>query len=163
MAAQFESFGLAFIVICTVPFGIAAALTVLVMTGQTLNIYTQIGFVMLIGLMTKNAILLIEFMEQMRSEGHGVLHAVTHGAEVRFRPVMMTVLATIIGAVPLVIAQGAGAEARVAIGWVIVGGLGLSTIITLYLAPLAYYWVVPYVPLKTDADKVLKGQLKDIA
>ncbi|MEC8011652.1 MAG: efflux RND transporter permease subunit [Pseudomonadota bacterium] len=163
LAAQFESFGLAFIVICTVPFGIAAALTVLVMTGQTLNIYTQIGFVMLIGLMTKNAILLIEFMEQMRSEGHGVLHAVTHGAEVRFRPVMMTVLATIIGAVPLVIAQGAGAEARVAIGWVIVGGLGLSTIITLYLAPLAYYWVVPYVPLKTDADKVLEGQLKDIA
>jgi len=160
LAAQFESFGCALIVIFTVPFGLAAAVFTLLLTGQTLNIYSQIGLVMLIGLLTKNAILLIEFMEQKRDAGSEVMEAVMTGAEVRFRPVIMTVLATVLGAVPLVISQGPGAEARSAIGWVIVGGLGLSTLITLYLAPLGYRLMAPYVKVRAHAAQELEQQMQ---
>lgn len=160
LAAQFESFGCALIVIFTVPFGLAAAVFTLLVTGQTLNIYSQIGLVMLIGLMTKNAILLIEFMEQKRDEGSNVMDAVMAGAEVRLRPVLMTITATVIGAVPLVIGQGPGAEARSAIGWVIFGGLGLSTIITLYLAPLGYRLIAPHVKVRADAAQEMARQMQ---
>ena len=101
LAAQFESLGSAVIVIFTVPFGLAAAIFALLMTGQSLNIYSQIGLVMLIGLMTKNAILLVEFMDQMRDEGKSVNEAIMEGVQVRLRPVMMTVLSTVLGSLPL--------------------------------------------------------------
>ena len=160
LAAQFESFGCALIIIFTVPFGVAVAIFILKITGQTLNIYSQIGLVMLIGLMTKNAILLVEFMEQQRDEGSRVIEAMMIGSGVRLRPVLMTVLATVLGALPLIIAQGPGAEARSAIGWVIFGGLGLSTLITLYFTPLGYALIAPYVKPRADASKLLQQQVQ---
>ena len=117
LAAQFESLGSAVIVIFTVPFGLAAAVFALLLTGQSLNLYSQIGLVMLIGLMTKNAILLVEFMDQLRDEGKSVPDAIMEGVQIRLRPVIMTVLSTVLGALPLVLSSGPGSEARAAIGW----------------------------------------------
>ncbi|MEC7029201.1 MAG: efflux RND transporter permease subunit, partial [Pseudomonadota bacterium] len=105
LAAQFESLGSAVIVIFTVPFGLAAAIFALLLTGQSLNIYSQIGLVMLIGLMTKNAILLVEFMDQIRDEGKSVNEAIIEGVQVRLRPVMMTVLSTVLGSLPLILSE----------------------------------------------------------
>jgi len=161
LAAQFESIGSALIVMFTVPFGLAAAVFALVATGQSLNLYSQIGLVMLIGLMTKNAILLVEFMDQIRDEGKTVPEAVMEGVRVRLRPVMMTVLSTVLGALPLILSGGAGAEARNAIGWVIFGGLGLSTLFTLYLAPLGYSLIAPLVKARAHAGEELERQLKN--
>lgn len=160
LAAQFESVVSALIVMTTVPFGIGAAIVTLVATGQTLNLYSQIGLVMLVGLMTKNAILLVEFMDQRRDEGKGVQRAVLDGVKVRLRPLMMTVISTVAGSLPLVLASGPGFEARQSIGWVIFGGLGLSTLFTLYLAPTAYRFIAPYVPARSAAGTILERQLE---
>jgi hydrophobe/amphiphile efflux-1 (HAE1) family protein len=159
LAAQFESMGSALIVIFTVPFGLAAAVFALLLTGQSINLYSQIGLVMLIGLMTKNAILLIEFMDQMRDEGMSVHDAIIEGTRVRLRPVVMTVLSTVVGALPLVLSEGPGSEARSAIGWVIFGGLGLSTIFTLYFAPLGYALIAPHLKPRSHAGQELEKQL----
>lgn len=161
LAAQFESIGSAAIVMFTVPFGLAAAVFALLLTGQTLNLYSQIGLVMLIGLMTKNAILLVEFMDQMRDEGMEIEAAIMEGVRVRLRPVVMTVLSTVLGSLPLILSSGPGAEARNAIGWVVFGGLGLSTIFTLYLAPLGYSLIAPYLKARAHAGKELEKQLKN--
>lgn len=161
LAAQFESMGSAIIVIFTVPFGLAAAVFAMTMTGQSLNLYSQIGLVMLIGLMTKNAILLVEFMDQMRDEGRNVQDAIMDAVQVRLRPVMMTVLSTVLGSLPLVISSGPGAEARAAIGWVVFGGLGISTIFTLYLAPLGYSLIAPFVKPRAHAGQELERQLRN--
>jgi len=161
LAAQFESFGSAVIVIFTVPFGLAAAVFVLLLTGQSLNLYSQIGLVMLIGLMTKNAILLIEFMDQKRDEGLDVPDAIMEGVKVRLRPVIMTVLSTVLGALPLVLGEGPGSEARAAIGGVIFGGLGLSTLFTLYFAPLGYSLIAPYIKPRAHAGQKLEKQLRN--
>ena len=163
LAAQFESVGSAVIVIFTVPFGLAAAVFALLGTGQTLNLYSQIGLVMLVGLMTKNAILLVEFMDQKRDEGMSVEDAVMEGARVRLRPVTMTVLSTVLGSLPLILGEGPGAEARQAIGWVIFGGLGLSTLFTLYLAPLGYWLIAPYVKPRSQAGRQLEQELNRAA
>lgn len=160
LAAQFESIGSAMIVIFTVPFGLAAAVFALLLTGQSLNLYSQIGLVMLIGLMTKNAILLIEFMDQKRDEGMDVPDAVMEGVRIRLRPVIMTVLSTVLGALPLVLSEGPGAEARSAIGWVIFGGLGLSTLFTLYFAPLGYSLIAPHLKPRAHAGRELEKQLR---
>lgn len=160
LAAQFESIGSALIVMFTVPFGLAAAVFALLLTGQSLNLYTQIGLVMLIGLMTKNAILLVEFMDQLRDEGHDVPSAIKEAVRIRLRPVVMTVLSTVLGALPLILSTGPGAEARNAIGWVIFGGLGLSTIFTLYLAPLGYALLAPYIKPRAHAGEELERQLE---
>lgn len=160
LSAQFESFGSAVIVMFTVPFGLAAAVFALLLTGQTLNLYSQIGLVMLIGLMTKNAILLVEFMDQQRDEGKDVQTAVMEGVRVRLRPVIMTVLSTVLGALPLILSAGPGAEARNAIGWVVFGGLGLSTLFTLYLAPLGYALIAPYMKARAHSGRVLVEQLE---
>jgi hydrophobe/amphiphile efflux-1 (HAE1) family protein len=161
LAAQFESLATAFIVMCIVPFGMAAAVFALILTGQTINLYSQIGLVMLIGLMTKNAILLVEFMDQLRDEGRDVPDAVMEGVKVRLRPLMMTVLSTVLGSLPLILSRGPGAEARNAIGWVIFGGFGLSTLFTLFLTPLAYSLVAPHVKPRGRAGEILEEQLKD--
>ena len=161
LSAQFESFGSATIVMFTVPFGLAAAVFALLLTGQSLNLYSQIGLVMLIGLMTKNAILLVEFMDQMRDEGKSVEEAITEGVRIRLRPVVMTVLSTVLGALPLILSTGPGAEARNAIGWVVFGGLGLSTIFTLYLAPLGYAIIAPHIKPRAHAGRQLEEQLSD--
>jgi hydrophobic/amphiphilic exporter-1 (mainly G- bacteria), HAE1 family len=159
LAAQFESVASALIVIFTVPFGMAAAIFALLVTGQSLNLYSQIGLVMLIGLMTKNAILLVEFMDQLRDEGKSVHDAIFEGVQVRLRPVTMTVLSTVMGALPLILSEGPGAEARVAIGWVVFGGLGLASILTLYLTPLGYAIIAPYVKPRGHSGTQLEGEL----
>jgi HAE1 family hydrophobic/amphiphilic exporter-1 len=110
----------------------------MMITGQTINIYSQIGLVMLVGIMAKNGILIVEFANQLRDEGQSVKDAIRNACRIRLRPVMMTMIATVLGGVPLTLAEGAGAEARVALGWVIVGGLGLATLVTLYITPVAY-------------------------
>tara|TARA_B100001750_G_scaffold241145_1_gene252080 strand:- start:4807 stop:5262 length:456 start_codon:yes stop_codon:yes gene_type:complete len=145
-----------------VPFGLAAAVFALLLTGQSLNLYSQIGLVMLIGLMTKNAILLVEFMDQLRDEGKDVGDAIIEAVKIRLRPVIMTVLSTVLGALPLVISTGAGSEARAAIGWVIFGGLGISTLFTLYFAPLAYSMIAPFTKPRASAGQELNKQLRQI-
>lgn len=159
LAAQFESLGSAIIVMLTVPFGLAAAVFALLLTGQSLNLYSQIGLIMLIGLMTKNAILLVEFMDQLRDEGKSVDEAIIEGVQIRLRPVVMTVLSTVLGSLPLILSEGPGAEARQAIGWVVFGGLGLSTLFTLYLAPLGYHLIAPHVKARAHAGRELDAQL----
>ena len=138
LAAQFESFVSAFIIIATVPMGVACAIFALNVFGESLNLYSQIGLVLLVGIMAKNGILIVEFANQLREEGQGVREAIENAARIRLRPVMMTMVATVVGGVPLVLASGAGAEARAALGYVIVGGLGLATFSTLYVTPVAY-------------------------
>lgn len=138
LAAQFESFVSALIIMATVPLGLACAVFALLITGQTVNIYSEIGLVMLVGIMAKNGILIVEFANQLRDEGQSVAEAIRNACRIRLRPVMMTMIATVLGGVPLTLAAGAGAEARIALGWVIVGGLGLATLVTLYITPVAY-------------------------
>jgi len=138
LTAQFESMISALVVMTTVPFGMAAAVMALHLTGTSLNIYSQIGFVMLIGLMAKNGILLVEFADQLRDRGLSVREAVTTAASVRLRPIVMTMVSTVLGGLPLILSTGPGAEARASIGWVVFGGLGLAAAITLYLTPVAY-------------------------
>ncbi|MEW9856438.1 efflux RND transporter permease subunit [Novosphingobium sp. M1R2S20] len=138
LVAQFESLTSPLVILLTVPFALAAAVLSLFLSGISLNIYSQIGLVMLIGLMAKNGILIVEFADQLRHEGKSVREAAEEAASLRLRPIMMTLISTVIGAVPLVIASGAGAEARESIGWVIFGGLGLAGIFTLFLTPVLY-------------------------
>jgi HAE1 family hydrophobic/amphiphilic exporter-1 len=138
LAAQFESFTSAVVIMITVPFGLGAAVIAMAMTGGSLNVYSQIGLVILIGLMAKNGILIVEFANQLRDRGADVVDAVREASVVRFRPVMMTLLSTALGGVPLILSSGAGAEARQALGYVVVGGLILSVLFTLFLTPIAY-------------------------
>jgi HAE1 family hydrophobic/amphiphilic exporter-1 len=144
LSAQFESFISAIIVMATVPLGLACAVFALLLTGMSLNVYSQIGLVLLVGIMAKNGILIVEFANQLRDQGASVREATERAALVRLRPVMMTMTSTVLGGVPLVLAFGAGAEAREALGWVIVGGLGLATLVTLYLTPVAYLLLAPF-------------------
>ncbi|MCX2830141.1 efflux RND transporter permease subunit [Microbulbifer thermotolerans] len=138
LCAQFEGISSAVIVMVTVPFGLAAAIYALFLTSTTVNIFSQIGLVMLIGLMAKNGILLVEFADQLRDRGHSVYEAVIEAARVRLRPIAMTMLSTVLGGLPLILSSGPGAEARGAIGWVMFGGLGLAALFTLYLTPVVY-------------------------
>jgi multidrug efflux pump len=138
LAAQFESFRDPLIIMLTVPLSIAGGLAGLWLSGGTLNIYSQVGLVTLIGLITKHGILIVEFANQMREEGRSVREAVTEASVLRLRPILMTTGATVFGAVPLAIAAGAGAESRQDIGWVIVGGLTVGTFFTLFVIPVVY-------------------------
>jgi HAE1 family hydrophobic/amphiphilic exporter-1 len=138
LAAQFESFTSALIIMATVPFGLGCAVLAMVVTGISLNVYSQIGLVLLVGIIAKNGILVVEFADQLRDHGAGVREAIEEACRIRLRPVMMTMIATILGGVPLLVFGGAGAEARHALGWVIVGGLGLATLLTLFVTPVAY-------------------------
>jgi len=138
LAAQFESLMSAAVVMTTAPFGVAAAVFALYLTGTSINIYSQIGLLMLIGLMAKNGILVVEFADQLRDAGFSVRDAVATSAKVRLRPIAMTMISTVIGGLPLILSAGPGAEARAAIGWVVFGGLGIAAIFTLYLTPIAY-------------------------
>jgi HAE1 family hydrophobic/amphiphilic exporter-1 len=138
LAAQFESFISAIILMATVPFGLAAAVFAVLLSGGSLNIYSQIGLVMIVGLMAKNGILIVEFANQLRDAGQSVHDAIRNAANIRLRPVVMTMLSTVLGGLPLILRSGAGAEARQALGWIIVGGLGFATMATLFLTPVAY-------------------------
>ncbi|MCB1969578.1 MAG: efflux RND transporter permease subunit [Geminicoccaceae bacterium] len=138
LAGQFESFIHPIIIMLTVPLGTTGALLAIWLTGSTLNVYTEIGIVLLVGLMAKNGILIVEFANQLRDEGRGIREAVLEASALRLRPIIMTVISTVLGAVPLVLSSGAGSESRVAIASVIIGGLGLSTLLTLFVTPVLY-------------------------
>lgn len=138
LAAQFESWIHPLIIMLPVPLAVTGALLALWWSGISLNIYSQIGIIMLLGLMSKNGILIVEFANQLRDEGYAVKDAILEGASLRFRPVLMTTISTIFGAVPLVVATGAGAESRAAIGMVILGGLIFATTLTLFIIPVLY-------------------------
>ncbi len=138
LAAQFESFIHPGIIMLSVPLAITGALGALLFTGVSLNIYSQIGMILLIGLMAKNGILIVEFANQLRDQGRSVREAVIEGTVLRFRPILMTAVSTVFGAMPLVLATGAGAESRGAIGIVIIGGLSFATLLTLFLTPVLY-------------------------
>ncbi|MDQ1902454.1 efflux RND transporter permease subunit [Paracoccus sp. WLY502] len=138
LAAQFESFRTPLTIMLTVPLGLAGAAGTLLITGGTVNIFSQVGMILLIGIMAKNGILIVEFANQLREEGKPLVVAAREGAVVRLRPIMMTTIATVLGAVPLAIASGAGSESRRAIGAVIVGGLSLAFVLTLLVTPVIY-------------------------
>lgn len=163
LAAQFESFVSAIIIMATVPLGLACAIFALLLSGTSLNAYSQIGLVLLVGVMAKNGILIVEFANQLRDRGLGVREAIEQASIIRVRPVMMTMICTVLGGVPLVLASGAGAEARVALGWVIVGGLGLATVSTLFLTPVAYLLLGRFVTPKTHEEARLKRELEEAA
>ena len=138
LSAQFESFVDPFIIMLTVPLSMLGALAVMHQTGGTLNIYSQIGLITLIGLITKHGILIVQFANQLQEEGKSRLDAVVEAAALRLRPILMTTGAMVFGAVPLALAGGAGGESRQAIGWVIVGGMSFGTVLTLFVVPTAY-------------------------
>ncbi|GGW74712.1 efflux RND transporter permease subunit [Alteromonas halophila] len=160
LAAQFESVNSAIVVMLTVPFGIAAAIYALFLTGTTINVYSQIGLVMLIGLLAKNAILLIEFADQLRDKGYSVYNAILEAGKVRLRPIMMTLVSTILGGLPLILSTGAGAEARNAIGWVVFGGLGIAVVFTLYLTPVLYLALARFTKPRADETKRLEREME---
>ena len=161
LSAQFESVWSALIILATVPFGIGCAVIAMLLTGTSLNIYSQIGLVLLIGVMAKNGILIVEFANQLRDRGEGVRDAIEHATLLRLRPVMMTMISTVLGGIPLVLASGAGAEARIALGWVIVGGLGFATIVTLYITPVAYLILARFSKPKVDEERRLNAEMHD--
>ncbi len=138
LAAQFESWVDPFIIMLTVPLSMTGALLALKLTGQSMNVYSEIGLVTLVGLITKHGILIVEFANQLQEHGRAKLDAVVESATLRLRPILMTTGAMVLGSVPLALATGAGAESRQAIGWVVVGGLLVGTLLTLYVVPTAY-------------------------
>ena len=161
LAAQFESFVSAIIVMSTVPLGLACAVFALILSGGSLNVYSQIGLVLLVGIMAKNGILIVEFANQLRDAGKGVREAILEGAVIRLRPVMMTMVSTVLGGVPLILSSGPGAEAREALGWVIVGGLGLATLVTLYLTPVVYLLLARFSVPKAAEEARLRRELDE--
>lgn len=161
LSAQFESFNSAIVVMATVPLGLACAVIALVLTGLSLNIYSQIGLVMLIGIMAKNGILIVEFANQLRDKGAEVHDAIFRASTIRLRPVMMTMISTVLGGLPLILSSGAGAEAREALGWIIVGGLGLATLSTLYLTPVAYLFLARFSTPKAAEESRLMSELEE--
>lgn len=142
LAAQFESFTEPFIIMLTVPMALAGALFSLWYFNQTLNIFSQIGMIMLVGLVTKNGILIIEFTNQLRKQGQTVREALIEASTARLRPILMTSLATMLGALPIAMALGAGSKSRMGMGIVIVGGLLFSMVLTLYVIPAMYSFLV---------------------
>jgi multidrug efflux pump len=162
LAAQFESFVDPLVILFTVPLGVTGALATLWMTGQSLNIYTQVGLVLLVGLMAKNGILIVEFANQLRDQGRSVREAALEGAVARLRPVMMTVISTLLGALPLVMSSGAGSEARAAIGLVIMGGFGAASALTLFLTPVLYDLLArltrPRAAVAQELEAALRGE-----
>jgi multidrug efflux pump len=138
LAAQFESFVDPLVILLSVPLSMAGALMALKLSGGTLNVFSQIGLITLVGLITKHGILIVEFANQLREQGLDTLQAVKKSAIQRLRPIMMTTGAMVLGAVPLALATGAGAESRRQIGWVIVGGMALGSLLTIFVVPTMY-------------------------
>ncbi|MDX1517389.1 MAG: efflux RND transporter permease subunit, partial [Woeseiaceae bacterium] len=160
LCAQFEGFTSATVVILTVPFGIAAAIFALLMSGVSINVYSQIGLILLIGLMAKNSVLLVEFADQLRDQGYDLRRAIESGANVRLRPITMTMVSTVLGGLPLILGSGAGAEARASIGWVVFGGLGLAAVFTLYLTPAIYLLLARFSAARAHEAERLRSELE---
>jgi HAE1 family hydrophobic/amphiphilic exporter-1 len=138
LSAQYESFALPFIILLAVPMAVLGALGFMSLRGLANDVYCQIGLVMLIGLSAKNAILIVEFAEQLRKKGRTIVEAAIEGAELRLRPILMTSFAFILGVLPLVFATGAGALGRRSVGTTIVGGMVFSTVLNLFFIPVLY-------------------------
>lgn len=138
LSAQFESFADSLLILMAVPFSITGGVLALLLFGNTINMYSNIGLITLIGLVTKNSIMLVEFTNQLRHQGSNITEAVLQSAKLRLRPILMTSIATIFGATPLVLASGAGAESRNSIGLVIVGGMLIGTLFTIFVIPVLY-------------------------
>jgi multidrug efflux pump len=140
LSAQFESFVDPFVILLAVPLSMVGALAALHLSGGTLNVYSKIGLITLVGLISKHGILIVEFSNQLRQQGRDIMQAVTEAASLRLRPIMMTTGAMVLGALPLALASGAGAESRQQIGWVIVGGMSVGTLLTIFVVPTIYTW-----------------------
>jgi multidrug efflux pump len=160
LAAQFESFVDPFIIMLSVPLSMLGALLALKFTGGTLNVFSQIGLITLVGLITKHGILIVEFANQLREQGVDKLEAVKRSAALRLRPILMTTGAMVLGAIPLALASGAGAESRQQIGWVIVGGMSVGTLLTIFVVPTMYTLLsrakshMPVAPVDGQAEAV---------
>lgn len=166
LAAQFESFVDPFTILLAVPLAVFGALLSLNVLGQTLNIYSQIGLIMLIGLVTKNSILIVEYANQLRARGNSVQDAVVEASGIRLRPILMTSFATIFGVLPIALGLGAGGESRQPLGIAVVGGMLFSTFLTLVLVPVMYALVAPWtkarreVRLQTESVTVKEGEYR---
>jgi multidrug efflux pump len=156
LAAQFESWVHPFVIMLTVPLAMAGALFGLFISGQTLNIYSQIGLIMLIGLAAKNGILIVEFANQLRDEGRSFRDALVGAAEIRLRPIVMTGITTAAGSIPLLLSSGAGTETRVVIGTVILAGILAATFFTLFVVPAAYMLLARH----TGSPRQVRQQLE---
>lgn len=163
LAAQFESFVHPVVIMLTVPIGIAGAIYAMALGGLSLNVYSQIGIILLIGLIAKNGILIVEFANQLRDEGQSVRNAVIEASVLRLRPIMMTAISTILGALPLVLATGAGAESRIAVGTVIVAGLGLASLLMLFVTPILYDLLARFTRPRGAIEKALEAELSAAA
>jgi HAE1 family hydrophobic/amphiphilic exporter-1 len=160
LSAQFESVWSAVIVLATVPFGLACAVFAMLVTGVSMNVYSQIGLILVVGIMAKNGILIVEFANQLRDRGLGVREAIESASNIRLRPVVMTMIATVLGGMPLILAGGAGSEARAALGWIMVGGLGFAAVATLFLTPVAYLLLARFSKPKTYEEERLNRELE---
>jgi len=152
LAAQFESFRDPVIILLMVPLTMTGALAALYFSGGTLNVYSQIGLVTLIGLISKHGILIVEFANQQQEQGRDRITSVIEAASLRLRPILMTTGAMVLGAVPLALATGAGAESRHQIGWVVVGGMTLGTMLTLFVLPTVYSYLAYQFPARREAE-----------
>lgn len=159
LAAQFESFRDPFVIMLTVPLALVGGLWGLWLFGQTLNIFSQIGLIMLIGLVTKNGILLVEFANQRRRAGLELYEAVTDAAAKRFRPILMTAISTILGVLPIAMALGAGAQSRMPLGIAVIGGLIVGTFLTLFIIPAAYLTFAS----RQSAEKRIEQEMEEEA
>jgi multidrug efflux pump len=155
LSAQFESFIHPFVIMLSVPLSMTGALVTLYLAGGTLNIYSQVGLVTLVGLITKHGILIVEFSNQLRAKGEPLMKAVIEAATLRLRPILMTTGAMVLGALPLALASGAGAESRMQIGWVIVGGMTFGTLLTLFVVPTAYTMLAGRAHIEAHGMKAL--------
>ncbi len=161
LAAQFESWIHPLTILLSVPLAVFGALLTLFLFGQTLNIYSQIGLIMLIGLVTKNAILIVEFANQLRARGTQIVEAVVEAAAIRLRPILMTSFSTIFGILPIAIGLGAGAEARRPLGLAVVGGMVFSTFLTLVLVPVLYTLLARFTkPVPTVGEEIEEREKK---
>jgi multidrug efflux pump len=160
MAAQFESWVHPLTIMLTVPVAVAGALLGLQWMGFNQSVYSQIGLIMLIGLATKNGILIVEFINQLRDDGVPFRRAILEASEQRLRPIVMTSLATVMGALPLILGHGAGFETRMIVGVVIVFGVSLSAVLTLFLVPMTYALISGRTGSVGDVARALDDQLK---
>jgi multidrug efflux pump len=161
LAAQFESFVHPLIIITTVPLTLGGGLLGLAITGQSLNIYSQIGLIMLIGLAAKNGILIVEFANQLRDEGMRFNRAIVSASVIRFRPILMTGVTTIAGTIPLILASGAGAETRFVVGTVILFGVLASTVLTVIVVPVVYSLLARNTQSPEKVARDLKAELEN--